>query len=323
MHVHLSRWTDRVEEERAQPRRLWQSFDEILGRGRAPPPYIDATTLHRYFDDKVAGVRAATAGAAPPEFTTVPAGCELRIFTPVTAADVISLVKALSVKQCSSDPMPTWLLKANVDVLAPFLSRLFCESLERGEVPSTMKSAYITPILKRSNLDSADTASYRPISNLSVISKLLERVVSKQLVRYLRDNDLFPDLQSAYRAHHSTETAVLKVLSDILLALDSGESAAFDSVDHNTLLHRLKTTYCLNGNVINWFSSNLSGRTQHVRSSRSSSSSATLLYGVPQGSVRLSPVHSRSSAAQQAPPAPTSCLRRRHTSLRLLHSHRR
>ena len=92
--MHLSRfWTDRVEEERAQPRRLWQSFDEILGRGRAPPPYIDATTLHRYFDDKVAGVRAATAGAAPPEFTTVPAGCELRIFTPVNAADVISLVR--------------------------------------------------------------------------------------------------------------------------------------------------------------------------------------------------------------------------------------
>ena len=59
-------WTDRVEEERAQPRRLWQSFDEILGRGRAPPTDIDAPTLHRYFDDKVAGVRAATAGAAPP-----------------------------------------------------------------------------------------------------------------------------------------------------------------------------------------------------------------------------------------------------------------
>ena len=183
-------------------------------------------------------------------------------------------------------------------MLAPFLSRLFCESLERGEVPSTMKSAYITPILKKSNLDSDDTASYRPISNLSVISKLLERVVSKQLVRYLRDNDLFPDLQSAYRTHHSTETAILKVLSDILLALDSGDlgmlmlldlSAAFDSVDHNTLLQRLKTTYGLNGNVINWFSSYLSGRTQHVRSSRSSSSSTTLLYGVPQGSV-LGPI---------------------------------
>ena len=121
--------------------------------------------------------------------------------------------------------MPTQLLKANVDILAPFLSRLFCWSLENGVVPSTLKSAYITPILKKSDLDPSDTKSYRPISNLSVVSKLLERLVSKQLVTYLTDNGLFPDLQSAYRANHSTETAVLKVLSDILTALNSSNLA--------------------------------------------------------------------------------------------------
>ena len=82
-----------------------------------------------------------------------------------------------------------------------------------------MKSAYITPILKKADLDSSDPKWYRPISNLSVLSKLLERLVSKQLVAYLLENDLCPDLQSAYRSNHSTETAVLKVLSDILLAL--------------------------------------------------------------------------------------------------------
>ena len=71
----------------------------------------------------------------------------------------------------------------------------------------------------------------------------------QQLVTYLRVNDLLPDRQSAYRAHHSTETAVLRVLADILLALDSGNlavltlldlSVAFDSVDHETLLRRCK-----------------------------------------------------------------------------------
>ena len=116
------------------------------------------------------------------------------------------------------------------------------------------------PLLKKADLDPADAKSYRPISNLSVISKLLERLVCKQLVKYLKDNDLLPDLQSAYRAHHSTETAVLKVLSDILLALDTRDlavltlldlSAAFDSVDHNTLLRRLQTSYGLSGNVMN------------------------------------------------------------------------
>ena len=82
--------------------------------------------------------------------------------------------------------LPTRLLKTNVDLLAPFLGRLFCWSLEHGIVPSRMKSAYITPILKKSDMDPADTKSYRPISNLSVLSKLLERLVSKQLVTYLR-----------------------------------------------------------------------------------------------------------------------------------------
>ena len=116
------------------------------------------------------------------------------------------MVRALPGKQCSSDPLPTWW--ENVGLLAPFLSRLICWSLEHGVVPSGMKSAYITPILKKADMDPADTKSYRPISNLSVLqSKLLERLVSKQLVTYLRDNGLLPDRQSAYRAHHSTETA--------------------------------------------------------------------------------------------------------------------
>ena len=77
-----------------------------------------------------------------------------------------------------------------------------------------MKSAYITPILKKTDMDPADTKLYRPISNLSVLSKLLERLVSKQPVTYLKDNSLLLDRQSAYRAHHSTETAVLKVLAE-------------------------------------------------------------------------------------------------------------
>ena len=67
--------------------------------------------------------------------------------------------------------------------------------------------------------------SFRPISNLSVVLKLLERVVARQLIGYHRLSDLLPILQSAYRANHSTETAVLKVLADILMAHDSGDFA--------------------------------------------------------------------------------------------------
>ena len=97
-------WTKRVDAEQSRPRRLWRSFDELLGRGRAPASSdIEASTLHRFFDDKVAGVRASTADADLPTFTPVPVGCELRLFTPISSAEVVELVRKLPDKQCTSD----------------------------------------------------------------------------------------------------------------------------------------------------------------------------------------------------------------------------
>jgi len=156
-------------------------------------------------------------------------------------------------------------------------------------------TGYVTPLLKEADLDAADVKSYRLITNMSVVSKLLKRLVAQQLTTYLTDNGLLLDLQSAYRAHHSTETAVLKVVGDILLALDSRNLAlldllaAFDTVDHDTLLRRLQTSYDLDGVVIKWFVSYLSGRTQHVRTPTTTSLPSPVAYEVPQGSV-LGPI---------------------------------
>ena len=187
-------------------------------------------------------------------------------------------MKALPDKQCASDPLPTWLLKKCVGVISPFLCQLFNWSLEHGSVPSSFKCAYITPLLKKTDISIRPILSLtgRPRTCLSFTSCLSDLIVSSQLVKYLKDYDLLPDLQSAYRAMHSTETAVLKVLADILLALDSSDlamltlldlSAAFDSVDHDTLLKRLQKSYGLGGQVLNWFTSYLCGRVQHVRTS--------------------------------------------------------
>jgi hypothetical protein len=194
--------------------------------------------------------------------------------------------------------MPTHLLKETIDILAPFFVELINRSLSTGLFPTAFKTAFITPLLKKSDMDSADPKSYRPIANLSVISKLLERVVARQLVDYLNAAHLLPDLQSAYRAHHSTETATTKVLADILAALDAGNltmltlldlSAAFDTVDHETLLRRLDVSFGLGGSVLSWFKSYLGGRTQFVRCSTSTSEPAAVTCGVPQGSV-LGPI---------------------------------
>ena len=143
--------------------------------------YSDAHTLHKFFDEKVDGVRAATADAPPPTFVPIREGCSLNAFRLVTVDVVIAAVNALPNKQCVSDPLPTSWLKGNVDLLAPFLVELFNQSLTMGYVPTAFREAYITPILKKADLDSFDAKSYRPISNLSVLSKLLERLVARQL----------------------------------------------------------------------------------------------------------------------------------------------
>jgi len=114
------------------------------------------------------------------------------------------------------------------------------------------------------------TAQY---GNLSVVSKLLERIVARQLNNYLMSANLLLSLQSGFRPGHSTETAVLRVLSDFLEAVDDRDvatlvlldlSAAFDTVDHIILCKRLGLTFGLDGQVLEWFRSYLHGRSQYT-----------------------------------------------------------
>ena len=97
-------------------------------------------------------------------------------------------------------------------------------------------------------MDTSDVGSYRPIANLSVLSKLFERVVAAQIWKHLQRFDLLPSTQSGFRPDFSTETTFLRVISDILAAVDRGDfaalvlldlSTAFNTVDHTVLLERL------------------------------------------------------------------------------------
>ena len=205
-------------------------------------------------------------------------------------------------KSSVADPLPVSVLKQVADDIAPFLMELFNRSLAAGHFPSAFKEAFVTPVIKKPGLNAAEVSSYRLISNLMVISKLLERLVAKQLTDYLRCANLLPPLQSGFRPGHSTETATLRVLSDILEAVDSGDvaapvlldlSAAFDTVDHAILCRRrLQVSYGLGDPVLEWFQSYLHavhGRSQYVRRGTCKSFKTWPTCGVPQGSV-LGPI---------------------------------
>ena len=197
-------------------------------------------------------------------------------------------------KSCSLDPLPTFILREFLDELLPFICVMCNVSLQHSLLPESQKAAIVTPILKKHDLDPDDVKSYRPISNLTFISKVIERIVASQLTGYLQMNRLLPDHQSAYRQGHFMETALLKIFSDILDAADSAQvtllglldlSAAFDTVYHDILLTRLQKSYGVGGTALAWISSFIQGRQQSVTFNGHQSTRIQLKYGVPQGSV--------------------------------------
>ena len=135
-----------------------------------------------------------------------------------------------------------------------------------------MKHALVTALLKKTGLNANDIKNYRPISNLSFVSKLLERHVAVDLRRYIDENKLLDPYQSAYRPHHSTETALVRIHDDIMQALDRRKGvildlldliAAFDTVNHGVPLKQMKSIGT-SKSALAWIESYLSDRTLAV-----------------------------------------------------------
>ena len=136
--------------------------------------------------------------------------------------------------------------------------------------------------------------SYRPVSNLQFISKVVERCVLSQFIDHCEKYDLIPDYQSAYRRGYSCETSVLRLLNDVLWAMEKQEvlpcifldlSAAFDTVDHDLLLSILQHRFAIRGSALNWFDSYLRPRGFKVCVGKQYSEPKCLTFSVPQGSA--------------------------------------
>ena len=219
-------------------------------------------------------------------------------FNPISDDDLKKIILSCKPTTCELDPMPTSLLIECIDEVLPAISYVINHSLSSGVVPSIFKRAVVKPLLKKPFLNQNELKNYRPVSNLPFLSKVLERIVLSQLLAHLHHHNLLSAMQSAYRPRHSTETALLKMVNDILAALDSGNiaslvmldlSCAFDTIDHHILLHRLHSVFGLDDVVLSWVSSYLFSRTQTILISDFQSEPIPLNFGVPQGSV-LGPV---------------------------------
>lgn len=215
-------------------------------------------------------------------------------FDPVSTEEAVLIISESEPKTCPLDPIPTWIVKKHPFIFAPLFCAVANLSLLTGVFPDEEKCALITPVIKKNSLHKDDLNNYRPNSNLSFLSKFIERVVSTRIDRFVFSKDLISPFQSAYRPFHSTETVLLRLCNDIAVARDKhlltcvvmlDLSAVFDTVDHCILLDRLSGCYKFSGVVLEWFTSYLSNRNQSVRFNSHTSLPFPLLCGVPQGSV--------------------------------------
>lgn len=218
----------------------------------------------------------------------------LNQFELISFQQLLETVSRLKPTGSAIDMVPPWFLKENIEVIGPSILQIVNKSLNTGTFPRMLKQALVQPILKKPNLDQTDLTNFRPVSHLSFMSKILEKVVFNQLHVYLEQSNIGEVYQSGFKKHHSTETALVKVFNDLLMTVDAGDSAvlvlldltaAFDTIDHTVMLSRLEEYVGIQGKALNWFKSYLTARTMAVRLGPYTSRSTSLKCGVPQGSI--------------------------------------
>ncbi|CAH2101818.1 unnamed protein product [Euphydryas editha] len=189
------------------------------------------------------------------------------------------------------DGISSMVVKAAVHVLVPLLTHIFNLCLERGVFPLAFKKALVHPVFK--NGDRSNINNYRPISVLTTLSKVFEKILNKRLVNYLTVNNILSNSQFGFRAGKSTEDAVVTLTGKIIQNFDQkiktvgiflDLSKAFDTVSIPKLINKLEQIG-IRGIALDIFKSYLSDRQQSVVVEGFTSDSVYLNFGVPQGSV--------------------------------------
>ena len=198
-------------------------------------------------------------------------------------------------KACGYDEISNKIIKKSSDIVAPFLKTLFDACLQQGIFPDCFKLAQVAPLFKGG--DRTNLGSYRPISLLPALSKVLEKIILVRMMTFLSDNNIISEHQFGFRPKFSTEYAIVDIYDKLTKNLDNSSTScaifldlakAFDTVSHNILLRKLEK-YGFRGNTLKLLSSYLKDRYQFVKLGTEKSEISLIEFGVPQGSI-LGPI---------------------------------
>ena len=300
------------------PKRIWLLANSALGRGvgGSLPSSLDgvsgdaelAAHVNRFYVDKISKLRSGLnmdggpAAAATAAAAAAAGGSggddtdkEHLVLRPPTEAEVAREIMALKNTGAEgADCIPVSVLKKGVGVLAGPIAHMIAVSISTSRVPDGFKLASVTPVHKKKK-PGDKAASYRPVAILPALSKVLERIVHKQLLRFM--DRKFPNCQHGFRPNRNTVGAIVASHGAWARARSRGEvigiaaydlSAAFDTLDHDKLIAKMHGLG-IRGKASSWFRHYLSGRSQRVTYNGHYSDYLPIRYGVPQGSI-LGPV---------------------------------
>ena len=304
-------YNEKIETNSGNKRLLWSLMNDLLGRTKQCiyPSYESptelATKFNVFFLEKIAQIRQnidsinLTDNYSEKFVNYVPV-YNLGSFTEfelLSDSAVKSCFESVNKTCCLLDPINIKKVSFSCSHLLPLIKEIINKCFSEGQFPISEKRAVVRPLLKKPGTDKEVLKNYRPVSNLSFLSKVIEKAILLQLLPFLESKAVIPKFQSAYRELHSTETALCRIYNDLvencclgqtslLILLDL--SAAFDTIDHDMFIQDL-IDFGVSGSAISVIKSYLIGRSQCISIDAAISDFSELEYGVPQGSI-LGPI---------------------------------
>lgn len=296
-----SKYLNKMLDHNLSPRNLWTNIRNLgLSKDvKVIPPHFSPNEINNWFaktistGDNINNIN--TNNIDRPRNVNINIAHKFR-FGAVNESAVKLAVLRIKSNSVGDDGIPLKFIKLILEYILPILCHLINSCLDESRFPSQWKISRVVPVAKCSN--PKDLINLRPISILPMMSKVLERVMCDQMVRYLENNNMIDKFQSGFRSKHSTATALLKITDDISIALDKGHvallvlldfSKAFDSLNHSMLLVKLDAYFNFSSQAIKLIGNYLSGRSQYVSFNNKNSHNINVMRGVPQGSI-LGPI---------------------------------